>query len=469
MEKSPRAKSDSVRPIGVEIAELAEAQQNPEKAIEAWKQLLRTDPSPESLAQARAALARLYRRTEKWNALLDLMKEDLERIPESDVAARVGKLHEVVEIYRDKLRLDVMVINTYNAILKLDPENRRATDELAAKFRALGRWNDLIAVLTKKAEAPAAPDGPGSPGFVTDAERIELLREIANLWADRFGNHANAIRPLERILELSPGDVDALTRLKEIYTKRRQWRALVDVLVREASVLLGEGGAPSRPRRPSSRPSGSATRGSRSRSTTASSPRRGRPRSPETLASLAALYDREKRWLALAEILHRQVAVAVGDPAGGRGKEAIALLEKLGQIYVDRLAAPQQAADVWQQVLDIEPAHARARALRELYANAGDFHGLERLYARLGQEEELVDALLAIADRLESKAARLPLVERAAQLAQQRAEAAAAAGGPLGPRLGQWVSRWRRRRCPRRRSRWPRRRPRRAGRRRARA
>ena len=46
---------------------------------------------------------------------------------------RVAKLFEVVEIYRDRLRLDVMVINTYNAILKLDPDNLRATDELAGE------------------------------------------------------------------------------------------------------------------------------------------------------------------------------------------------------------------------------------------------------------------------------------------------------------------------------------------------
>src|SRR5690606_1012015 len=123
VEKSPRARSESVRPIGVEIAELAEAQQNPQKAIEAWKQLLRQDPGSETAAAARTSLARLYRKTEKWNALLDLMKEELERIPEADVAARVAKLHEIVEIYRDRLRLDVMVINQYNAILKIDPEN----------------------------------------------------------------------------------------------------------------------------------------------------------------------------------------------------------------------------------------------------------------------------------------------------------------------------------------------------------
>src|SRR6185436_4753589 len=145
VEKSPRARGDGdgrARPITVEIAELAEQQNNPEKAIEAWKQHLRGEPGS---SDARTALARLYRRTEKWNALLDLMKDEIEKLPEGDVAGRVSRLFEVAEIYRDRLKLDVMVINTFNAILKVDADNQRANDELAAKFRGLGRWNDLIA------------------------------------------------------------------------------------------------------------------------------------------------------------------------------------------------------------------------------------------------------------------------------------------------------------------------------------
>ncbi len=422
-----QVEKSSPRPMGIEIAELAESQNNPEKAIEAWKQVLRSDGvAPSDAAQARAALARLYRRTEKWNALLDLMKDELERIPEADVAARVAKLHEVVEIYRDRLRLDVMVINTYNAILKLDPENRRATDELAAKFRGLGRWNDLIAVLARKADAPD----------LVDSERLALLREIADLWAERFGNFANAIRPLERILEIAPGSpegTDALVRLKEIYTKRRQWRALIDVLGREASVLptaekrakQGEMARLAAERLGDTRLAIEIYNGILTEAG---------PDHPETLVSLASLYEREKRWLPLAEILHRQVAALVAQPGQDeKRKEALALLEKLGQIYADRAHAPSAAATVWQQILELEPGHQRAlRTLRELYATAGDFAGLEALYKRIGQESELVDALLVVSDRIEDKTIRLPLVQRAAELAQAQAEAAATAD-PSGP------------------------------------
>ncbi len=227
-----------------------------------------------------------------------------------------------------------MVINTYNAILKIDPDNQRAGDELAGKFRALGRWNDLIAVLTRKSEAPSIPD----------AERVKLLREVADLWSERFGNFANAIKPLERIAELAPTDTDAINRLKEIYTKRRQWRQLIDLLGKEASTL-----PPAERRAKQSEMARLAAERLGDTHLAIEIRNRilgeaGTSDVSETLGALASLYDREKRYLALVEIVHRQVALARAKqpPAA---KDAIALLEKLGQIYAERLAAPHQAAD----------------------------------------------------------------------------------------------------------------------------
>ncbi len=223
------AASDArAKALAIEIAELSETQLGtPDKAIDAWKQLLRADPTS---TEAREALRRLYRKAEKWNPLLDLIKEEAERLPEADVRGKVERLYEVVAIYADKLRLDPMVLNTYNAILRLDPEDPRAIDELAAKYRAMGRWQDLIGVLAKKAELAQ----------LAVAERAAILRETAALWVDRFGNYAQAIRPLERLLELDPGDAEALAQLKDIYTRRRQWRQLITLLGIEAEALIGD-------------------------------------------------------------------------------------------------------------------------------------------------------------------------------------------------------------------------------------
>src|SRR5262249_33709751 len=162
------------------------------------------------------------------------------------------------------------------------------------KFRALGRWNDLIAILTRKAESPN----------VSDDDRVKLLREVADLWSERFGNFANAIKPLERIVELRPRPTDsgeAVTKLKEIYTKRRQWRQLIDLLGKEAAVL----GPDDKRAKQSEMARLAAERlgDTRLAIEILNTILRDNPEAPDTLAALAGLYDREKRWLAFAEIL----------------------------------------------------------------------------------------------------------------------------------------------------------------------
>ena len=72
--------------MGIEMARAVEqregrgegkGEKNAEKAIDIWKGLLRLQPH---LPEAVESLKRLYTRTEKWNALLELLKEDLETV-----------------------------------------------------------------------------------------------------------------------------------------------------------------------------------------------------------------------------------------------------------------------------------------------------------------------------------------------------------------------------------------------------
>src|SRR6185503_19092725 len=105
-------------------------------------------------------------------------------------------------------------------------------------------------------------------------------------------------------------------------------------------------------------------------------------------------------------------------------KEAVALLERIGGVFADRLGAPGQAAAIWQEILALDPQHGKAlRTLRELLAQAQDWAGLEQLYGKLGQDDELVDALVVIADRSDDRKARAAIMERAALLAQRRGKA----------------------------------------------
>ena len=408
----PSEQVDDKLAIAIEIAEVAEHKlAHPEKAIDAWKSIQRAYPDRPQVERARQSLRRLYRKSEKWNALLDLMKEDIEHLPAADVAAKVAGLLEVVEIYRDRLHLDVMVINTYDAIIKLDPHNVRALDDLIQKYRDLKRWNDLIKILGRKAELPT----------LSLDERVDLLRQIANLWSERFGNYAQAIQPLERLIELQPNDADAVSRLKDIYTRRRQWRALIR--------LLGIGASSREPvdRRPelvemarlASDRLGDYPLAIQLWNQVLELPTATEPMAHasdlEALSALLALYEREKRYWSVVEILRRQRELVAGDHAA-----LIRALEREGNVLADRLGAPALAANAFRAVLDVDPSNVRAlRTLRELYAQAGDYAALEELYGALNQWDELVDALSAVADRTEDQAGKLALLERAAQLASE--------------------------------------------------
>ncbi|MBK9070579.1 MAG: tetratricopeptide repeat protein [Myxococcales bacterium] len=386
------------RALALDAARTIEASAPADAAIEAWKHVARADAAS---AEAKAALRRLYEASGKWNALLEIWKEELERLPPDDVAARTGILMQIAAIYRDRLKLDVMVVNTYVAILKLDPASRSVMQLLADKYRALGRWNDLIALLGRLAE---------SSELAVD-ERCEVLREIATLWCDRFSNFAQAVRPLERILELRPGDRDALQRLKELHLRRRQWRPYLDVLALELAELDGQAkydGLLELARVAAEKQGDAALAAATYEQCLAIEgvvP-------TDALAALATLWERERNWARLADVLGRQAHAATSP------ERRVAALEKLGATYQDRLGDQARAVEAYQAILALDPGHAKAmRILRELYASTRQYDRLEALYAAAGQSDELVDVLLGAADRTEDENERLQLATRAAELA----------------------------------------------------
>ena len=140
-------------------------------------------------------------------------------------------------------------------------------------------------------------------------------------------------------------------------------------------------------------------------------------RDADALTGLATLYDRERRWPALIEMLERQRlnAAAQNHVAG-----ELALLERRGTLLYERLGATQAAIEVFRRIQELQPKNARAaRALREIYAQSGDYAALEALYAEHGAFGDLCDQLTSLADRTADMAARTRLLERVAALIAQ--------------------------------------------------
>jgi len=389
--------------LGVEVARLAQNNDATlERAIDAWKAVQRQKPDD---PEAHRALKQLYRRAERWNALVEVIKAEVDALgtgPETR-DERVALLREMVPIYRDRLQLDVMVINTYNAILQELPGDPESLDALASTYETMGRWNDLIQVLTRQAEAAA-----------TEAEQVALYQRVADLWIERFANYNQATQPLERVVAIDPENRNALAQLKEIYAKKRSWKSLFDVMQRE-SVLLSDPDA-----RTSLKVELAKLAGERlHRHDEAIGLWRevlvDAPETPGALDALEKLAEREKDWATLADALERR-AEATGDE-----RTRIRILQKLGAVYGDQLDDPGRAASAWKRVLELDPKNGRAmRTLRESFVAAGDWEGLEALYGDAGDWEGLVDVLGSAAEKTSDPALKVALSFRAAEVYEDR-------------------------------------------------
>jgi len=125
-----------------ELRELAEAaleaeRQSLDKGIDAWRRLVSSAPT---VWPPRRELARVYKEAERWKACVETLKEGVEKAEWSSPDEKVPVLFEMVEVYRDRLKLDVMVVNAFNQILTLQPDNLAAVDALAAQYETMGRW-----------------------------------------------------------------------------------------------------------------------------------------------------------------------------------------------------------------------------------------------------------------------------------------------------------------------------------------
>lgn len=394
------AEPDEKLRLALEVARAASQNEAAERAIDAWKAVQRIDAAN---AEAVEALTHLYAKAEKWNSLVELLKQQLDALPKEAKAERVAILRRMVPIYRDRLHLDVMAINTYNAIVQEDPDDREALAELARTYEAMGRWNDLIQVLVRQAEA--AQDR---------ATQIDLQMRIARLWIERFQNYNQATRPFEIVLELDPNNREALIQLKDIYSKKRQWKSLFDVL-RKESDLASDPSARLQLKIDLAKLAGErlhrhADAISIWREVVAQD-----ASVPGALDELEKLAEREKDWATLAEVLEKRVEQTSGDDA------RIRMLQKLGTVYAEHVGDPAKAAETWQRVLALDPKNGRAlRTLRESFLAARDWAGLEALYAEANDWEGLVEVLGGAAERTDDPALKVELSFRAASVYEQQ-------------------------------------------------
>ncbi len=387
-------------PLREQAAAAIEAERvSVDKGIDAWKKVIAGAPTE---WPPRRELARVYKRAERWKACVEALKEGVEKATWAAPELKVPVLFEMVELYRDRLKLDVMVVQAFNQILTIQPDNLEAVDALAAQYQGMGRWPELISLLRKKAAVVEKP-----------RDKVALHLQVANLYLEKFSNQAEAIKSFETILELDASNPDAIAYLKQMYEKRRDWDKLVAVHRQE----IGRVSDPGERHRRWVEVAKLATDKLKKPAVCIDLWQKvlgEQQDDPDALAELEKLYEREKAWADLAAVLDRQAALAT-DP----GKQST-LLGKLALLYTEKLQDGGKAVDAWRALLSLEPDNRRAQdALRKLYLQNRDWNALEGFYAAQNKFDEFVRVLERQAET-EDDAAKIGLWNKIAELYRDR-------------------------------------------------
>lgn len=388
--------------IAQEIARLAEGQENAQKAIEQYKSVLRQDPDHD---EARERLKTLYKQTQGYNALVELLRVQLERTPLDQYQTRLGILREVATVYRQYQKSDAALLSVLSQIVqlddKIDEHDLEELREIVQLYERLGRHRDLITHQLKLAEV--TPDVE---------EKRELYRAAGRRWLEQFSNAQNATEAFEKLLKVAPSDEEARRRLDELYRKRRAWNQLYELYASELADKQGS------ERLTLMREMAQLAQERLNKPQDAIGLYRQileiDPDRVEILDSLEKHAERSKDWATLADALERRAAIASDD------QSRLATLQKLGSVYSEHLGNSESSVRTWRRVLELSPGHSRAlRVLREAYLASENYDGLEQLYASQNDWEGLAEVLSNAADRAKEAPARIELSYRAARVLEQ--------------------------------------------------
>lgn len=387
---------EEVAAVKRKLAIMASKSDKPDKAIAFWSDVRALRPADE---EAETALTSLYIEVKKWHSLIELLQEKLKTKADSDVAGKIAIYDQMIEIFRDHIKSETKVSATYQSILELDPGNSTALNALVEQYNAMKRWPDLVRVLQQKI------------GHTKEkSELIKLHRQVAQIMMERFSNSAEALKSYSAILELDTENREAIEQLKDIYEKRRDYENYLEIARREVALEANEEHrrkkflelarfAADKIRRPS------AAIGLWEDMLSLDSHHK------EALENLESLYEREKSYGKLVDILEKRIEITQNSA------DRVALLEKLGLVISARLEDETRATQVWKRILEDQPDHRKAQnELRKHYLAARDWDGLEWFYRRYGTVAELVRTLDAQIKTLEKPEDQIGLLFKSAEL-----------------------------------------------------
>ncbi len=341
------------------------------KVVGSWQAILELEPGN---TQALDALAAEYDEMKRWPDLVKVLKQKIEHETET---AQVIALHErVATIMLDKFNNSSEAIKSYEAILEIDPTNRKGIDVLKEIYESRHDWDSYIVVAER--EVGLLPEG---------ADRDAAYIKLAKLASERIRKPQTPIALWERVLTIDPDHAEALGELETLYEREKSFEDLARILDRRAELsdfapdkvaLLEKLGQVYSSRLEDDARAAEVWR----RVLELDAEHR------KAQAELKKKYTAERDWdnlewffrtYASAQDWVRTLesqAKSLEDPA-----ETTTLLFKAAAVWQDELGDTRRAVKNLESVLEIEPRHAgAARMMVPIYREVGSWAELPNVY-----------------------------------------------------------------------------------------
>jgi golgin subfamily B member 1 len=189
-------------------------------AIRFYEKVLAIDPLNLHAAEA---LERLFRSTSRYPELSLILQRKAEIVEEP--ADKKEALFQAASIEEEVLDRQEAAIAVYAKVLELDGDDLRAVDALIKRYLGLSNWVELMAMYAKKADLVVDPE-----------EKKRIYYQVGAVYERELGDVVKAIDTYQRILELDPDDLQALSRLDVLYEQAENWNELLSVLTRESEM-----------------------------------------------------------------------------------------------------------------------------------------------------------------------------------------------------------------------------------------
>uniref|UniRef100_UPI003D0CBE11 hypothetical protein n=1 Tax=Haliangium sp. TaxID=2663208 RepID=UPI003D0CBE11 len=331
-----------------------------EAGITYLRRALGLDPDDDETAQA---LTEALREAERWDELDRLYEHRLARIDEP--ARRVPYLLERATLYAEYLNDRATQRAILSELAAAGPAHGEHSRRLSEFLRAQEDWAALAAQI--EAELPALAGDRGR----TVAEMLEL----ATIVREHLGDRDRAAAILHHILlEIDPGNQEALARYGDHFRERRDWRGLADLLDFSIDNAHKAGADPGVLARQLEEVAEICEQRMGDIDRAIHTWRRIQelePSSDKPAQAIRRLESRAKMWASLVGVLEQE-AQAAQSPA-----QRAEALRRIAQVYRERQVNPRRAIALYEEVAGIFPDdHGVLKALAELYEREGDDKGL---------------------------------------------------------------------------------------------